>query len=93
VARFVTENAQTPFRCASLDFEHLRSFELGQAWVSEVKGYGHSRYAIRSEPVIGEPEVRSKAESSRRELSADLLDSLFETRSFDGEAEIAHANL
>jgi hypothetical protein len=93
VACFVAENAQTPFRRAPFDFEHLRSFELGQAWVSEVKGYGHSRYSVGSEPVIGEPEVRAKLDASCRELSAYLLDSLFETRSLDREAKIAHANL
>ena len=72
--------AQNPHAFAftgPLHFQHLRTFELYQPGMSEVKRNGKSGHAVRCEPLLGEPEMRAKRKGSGLQLPVELFNSLF----------------
>src|SRR5579862_5526964 len=60
VARLVPQNTHTLAFTGAFHFQHLRSFQLHQAGMSQIKRNGESRDAVRRKPLFTEPDVRPK---------------------------------
>ena len=58
--------------------------------MGQIKGDGGAWHAVRSEPLIREPEVRPKTYAALLELSVELLDSGLENGALDAQIEFAH---
>ncbi len=64
MAGFMTENAQAPFHRSTLDFQHLGLFQLCQAGMGEIERYGNTGHDDGSKPLIREPEVWAKQQTT-----------------------------
>ncbi len=53
MSRFVSQNPHAPLLGPAFDFQHLLSLQTYQPRVSQIEGNGHSRNAIRREPIVG----------------------------------------
>ena len=54
----------------------------------EKEGYRHSRHAIGTEPLVGEPEVRMEPQIPLDQLAPDLRDERLEGAALDVQVEV-----
>src|SRR5262249_41687229 len=73
--------------------QHLLSFELHQARVSEVKRDRDARHAIRRKPLFGQPNMRFETDSTGVQLAVKPLDVGLEKRPLDFDREVADAQV
>jgi hypothetical protein len=74
VTDFMAQQFHAPFARSSFHFTCLVPLQPREAWVCEVEGNGCPGGSFRGEPVIGNPEIWTKAEGATFQLPADLCD-------------------
>src|SRR5439155_21803779 len=88
VTGLVTQDSQARFKIAAFDLEHLGELEPRQPRMREIEGDGDARHAVRREPLVGQPVMRTEPEAPRLELPIEVRDALLEVGAFDGYSEI-----
>src|SRR5204862_4766056 len=78
VTGLVAQDSQARFSIAAFDFEHLGELELGEPRMREIKGDGDARHAVRREPLVGQPVVRTEPEAPLLQLPIEVCDALLE---------------
>jgi hypothetical protein len=89
----MAEDLHAPLGGSTLDLEELIQLEACQARMGHVEGDGASWNSVWREPVIGKPEVGSKAEAALSQLFVELLDPLLYVAPLDLDAEITDPHL
>ena len=69
VSRFMPQNTHAFAFPSAFDFKHLRTFQLHQPGMRQIKWNRETRDAIGREPFLGKPHVRAKVERLGRELA------------------------
>lgn len=87
------QNLHAPLLVSTLYIEDLLPLEASQSWVGQVERNGNPRYSIRREPLVGEPEVRTKLDLSLSKLIVELMNSIFEHSPVNGDAQVTHSHV
>jgi len=74
VSRFMPQNAHAFTFPSAFHFKHLRTFQLHQPGVRQIKWNRETRDAVGREPFLGKPDVRAKVERSGRQLAIELFE-------------------
>src|SRR5438105_14389644 len=83
MAGLVPEDAHAPLRGAAFDLEHLVELKLGQSWMEQLEGNGDPGNRVRGEPLIRQPDMRSKEKVLGFQLALKLTELFFNRTAID----------
>src|SRR5688572_28470782 len=89
MTRLVPHDAHQPLVVATLDFVHEAALEPHQTRMREVEGNRDAWHAVRREPLLRQPEMRSEANTLCGELGVQATHARFERRSREPEPQDA----
>jgi hypothetical protein len=93
MACFMSQDTHAPFRCATLDFQHLGEFELHESRMGEIEGHRDAGHTVWRKPFVGDPEMWAEAKMLGLQLGIQLLDLFRQESVLETHPKPAHGEI